>query len=454
MREAHVSKRRVGCGGFGFVILRCAVVPVDVLRHIRHSALTLTILLISTVLLQAQTASRADAAAGAVGSGKTAGAPKLGIEVVPGGLLAASVAAAADVTQSDTVARGVNRSVYDKIWQFAKWYENDSNPIVQQVLFSGRYQHEYNALKADQGDNGEVNVRRMRFGPKVTLFRNWLVHGEVEVNPQEADPFYLRVTDLYVTWTKSPAFEVTVGKHGVAFTMDGSTSSKELLSIDRSNLSNNIWFPQEYIPGVSVSGEIDAWRYYSGVYSGGTANREFGEFDAGVFTLAAVGYDFGEALAVKEALLMGNYVYQQEDPGNTFTRQLEHVGSVNFKFEAERWGVRGDLSYASGYLGQSDLFGLMAMPFVNLTDKLQAIGRYTLITSDLANGVRLATYEKRVVSGRGDRYREGYLGLNYFLYGHKLKLQSGLQVADLRDRANHGAEYVGVSWTNGLRVSW
>ena len=259
----------------------------------------------------------------------------------------------AAVTQSDAVARDVNRSAYDKIWQFAKWYDSDSNPVVQQVLFSGRYQHEYNALGADQGDNGEWNVRRMRFGPKVILFRNWLVHGEIEVNPQEADPFYLRVTDLYVKWTKSPAFQVTVGKHGVAFTMDGSTSSKELLTIDRSNLSNNLWFGYEYIPGVSVSGELGAWRYYGGIYSGGTKNREFGEFDAGVFTLVAVGYNFGEALGVKEALLMGNYVYQQEDPHNTFTRPLDHVGSVNFKFEAERWGVRGDLSYASGYHGNA-----------------------------------------------------------------------------------------------------
>ena len=87
----------------------------------RHIALTLAILLISTPLLQAQTAARADSAAGVVARGESVGASKLGAEVVPGGLLAASVAAAA-VTQSDAVARGVNRSVYDKIWQFARWY--------------------------------------------------------------------------------------------------------------------------------------------------------------------------------------------------------------------------------------------------------------------------------------------------------------------------------------------
>ena len=44
----------------------------------------------------------------------------------------------------------------------------------------------------------EWNVRRMRFGPRITFFRNFLLHAEVEVNPQEHDPFYVRLTDAYV----------------------------------------------------------------------------------------------------------------------------------------------------------------------------------------------------------------------------------------------------------------
>jgi hypothetical protein len=45
-------------------------------------------------------------------------------------------------------------------------------------------------------------------------------------------------------------------------------------------------------------------------------------------------------------------------------------------------------------------------------------------------------------------------GANYFFYGHKLKLQSGLQYADMDDRAGDGGAYSGVSWTTGLRVGW
>ena len=104
---------------------------------------------------------------------------------------------------------------------------------------------------------------------------------------------------------------VTLGKHGVLFTMDGATSSRELLTIDRSNLTNNIWFPQEYMPGVSVSGRLAPWVYRAGVYSAGEMNREFGEFNGGAFALGVLGYDFADSLGAKEALLAGNYVYQQ-----------------------------------------------------------------------------------------------------------------------------------------------
>jgi phosphate-selective porin OprO/OprP len=301
-------------------------------------------------------------------------------------------------------------------------------------------------------------VRRLRIGPRITLFRTITVHSEVELDPQRDaernEPLYVRFTDFYVQWTKSGRMVLTVGKQSAPFTVDGATSSRELLTIDRSNLANNIWFPQEYLPGVSVSGRRAPWVYRVAVYSAGEMNREFGEFSGGTATLGALGYDFAPSLGVREALLTGNYVYQNADRDNTFTRQLEHIGSVNFRFETTRWGARTDFSTASGYLGQSDLWAFQAMPFVNATAKLQFVTRYTFISSDGPNGIRLGTYETRVVPGRGDEYNELYLGANYYFYGHRLKLQSGVQFADMNDRVNDGGAYSGVAWTTGLRVGW
>ena len=253
-------------------------------------------------------------------------------------------------------------------------------------------------------------------------------------------------------WNRSTGVVVTVGKQGLPFTVEGATSSRELLTIDRSNLSNNIWFPQEYAPGISVSGRFAPWVYRVGAYSAGAANREFGKFSGGVFGLASGGYDFAKALGAREALLSGNYVYQHPDPDNTFTRQLEHVASANFRFETRRWGARADLSTATGYLGQSDLWSVMAMPFFNATSKLQVIGRYTVLRSDAPRGVRLATYESRLVPGRGDEYDEWYGGVNYYFYGHRLKLQTGVQSVHMTDRDTDA--YSGVSWITGVRVGW
>jgi phosphate-selective porin OprO/OprP len=305
-------------------------------------------------------------------------------------------------------------STYDKIWRFAEWYHDDSNPVVQRVMFTGRFQHDLATINSVEGDLDESNVRRLRLGPRVTFLRRYLFHAEMELNPQERDPLYVRFTDLYVQWSRSGRLALTVGKQGVPFTMEGATSSKELITIDRSNLANNIWFPQEYMSGASVSGRTASWVYRAGVYSAGAMTREFGEFNGGAFTLGVLGYDFAKPLGVKEALLAGNYVYQQSDPNNTFTRQLDHILSVNFKFDTDKWGLRSDISTASGYRGQSDLWGLMAMPLVNITDKLQLVTRYTHLASDDPNGVRLATYESRVVPGRGDEYNELYLGANYY----------------------------------------
>ena len=357
--------------------------------------------------------------------------------------------------QSTQAAEKKEPSIYDKIWgPFTNWYDNKENPVVQRVVFTGRYHQDFASVDADQGETEEWNVRRVRFGPRITFFRNYLLHTEVEVNPQEHDPFYVRLTDAYVAWSRNPTLTITVGKHSVPFTQEGATSSRELITIDRSNLANNIWFGQEYMPGVTVSGRKNAWTWRGSVYSSGAANREFGEFNGGVFTLALLGYDFAKKLGVREAVVTGNYLYQQPDVNNTFTRRYEHITSVHFRLDDGRWGARGDVSTGAGYLGQRDILGVMLMPYFNVTDKLQLVGRYLFLESDGNNGVSLPTYESRVTRGNGDQYTEGYLGVNYYFYGHRLKLQSGVEFGEMQDRASDGGAYSGTSWVTGLRVGW
>jgi phosphate-selective porin OprO/OprP len=342
-------------------------------------------------------------------------------------------------------------SIFDRIWGYATWYHDEENAVIQKFQFTGRYQLDY--AWVDEGDYTDWDTRRWRLGGKATLFHDFTLHGEVDLYPDD-DGYYQRMTDAYIAWSRNKALKLTVGKQSAAFTMDGSTSSKELLAIDRSNLANNLWFTEEYIPGVSAGGETSGWNYFLGLYSAGARNEEFGEFDGGAFVLATVGYNFARQLDVKQAALNLNYVYNTGDEPDSFTRPLENVVSLNFDFNAGRWGFRADVSGATGHGTQSDLWGGMLMPYFNFTKRLQGVLRYTYVASTDDNGVRFARYENQVVSGRGDQYQEFYAGLNYYLYKHKLKIQTGVQYADMQDQAADGGSYAGWAWTTGFRISW
>ena len=126
------------------------------------------------------------------------------------GLILGTSLASAQSTQPKPAEK--KPSIYDRIWTpLTTWYDDTENPVVQRILFTGRFQYDWAMVDADQGEHNEANIRRVRFGPRVTLFTDYLVHVEVEINPQERDPFYVRLTDAYVAWQKNPKAVISVG---------------------------------------------------------------------------------------------------------------------------------------------------------------------------------------------------------------------------------------------------
>ncbi len=360
---------------------------------------------------------------------------------------------AASVTPAKSADAKEDESVFDSVWDAARLYKNDDSKGLNELRIVGRLHLDNYRVDSDQGDASDLVVRRARLGAKARLFRKLEAHVETELDLEGA-PLYSRLTDAYLAWKFSDAARLTLGKHSVKFTLDGSTSSNELLTIDRSNVANNFWFTDEYIPGVSVSGKSGQWSYYTGVYSGGREDREFGDFDGGWFWVAAAGHDFGDALGLERALVRADFVYNEPDADSDFTKPFENIGALVLVLDGGRWGFSGDLVRGNGFLGQSDAVGVTALPWFSITDRLQLAGRYTFVKSDERNGVRLNRYENVVTGGKGDRYDELYAGLNYLIYGHKLKAQTGLSWADMSDRAGDGGAYDGWSWTTALRASW
>lgn len=348
----------------------------------------------------------------------------------------------------------VEQNTICDIFDKAVLYKNEDYLPFQKFALSGRLQADTAFFDADQGEYDSLEWRRFRMGFKSTHFDHFTIHAEADLDLVDSDPLYTKLTDAYVGWSKSDALEIKIGKQGALFTMDGATSSKSLIRMERSLLSNNLWFTEEYFTGASASGEIGNWVYNTGIFAS-DGGPEFGDFEAGYFGLFSIGYDFAEAIGLDTALVRGDYVYN--DPtGNGIlnTRSLSNVVSLNATLEKGKWGLRTDFSTACGWGTQSDLDAIAIMPYYNISDDWQLVASWNYVTSDQLNGVRLDRYENRIVSGRSDEANEFYFGVNRYICGHKLKWQAGVEYTTAEDAANDGGAYDGWGFSSGIRISW
>jgi phosphate-selective porin OprO/OprP len=360
-----------------------------------------------------------------------------------------SLILAAPALAGDSEASG-----YDRVWSHATLYESQDDGFVRSVALSGRLQWEAMHFEADSKDFDDDSWRRFRFGFKAKFAGDWVaqLEGDFDVNESFGD-WYTRLTDAYIGWQPDDARDLRILKHSAGFTLDGATSSKKLLTLQRSNLTNNLWFTAEYFTGISLAGELDTgWSYKAGLFST-DGDDELSSFDASYFVLTSLGYNWAAKLGMDNATVRLDYVYNDRDTDNN-TRDFSNVASLTTQWEQGRWGLWTDLAAGRGYFDQSDVWGLSLMPFYNSSEMIQWVARYTYIESDDANGVRLGRYHGEVTVGRGDEYQEIYAGVNVFFYGHKLKWQTGLEYAEMDDRAADGGDHDGWGISTGLRIYW
>lgn len=360
--------------------------------------------------------------------------------------LAATPGAAAEESAGQT---------FDRIWSHATLYEDEDNRYMQRLALSGRLQFESVYFDADEGRYSDpFTWRRFRLGLKAKLFRDWGAHIEAAFDLNESlGDIYQSLTDAYVSWRPDDSLELKVLKQSVGFTLDGATSSTRLLTMQRNNLSNNLWFTQEYFTGIAGRGSIDdRWQYGAGLYSS-DGSKGLSRFDASWFALLSLGYRFAGSAESDSGLVRVDYVYQDEDP-NAATRPFSQVLSLVTQWRSGSWGLRTDLAGGDGFGGQSNLWGLVLMPSYDFSPRIQTVLRYTYIRSADDNGLRLTRYADRIVSGRGNVYNELYGGLNVYFYGHKLKWQTGLEYDHMRDDADDGGAYRGWGLSTGIRLYW
>jgi len=348
------------------------------------------------------------------------------------------------------------KSGFDKAWSYMTLYSNKESYGIQKFAFVGRAQFDSVWVDPNEQENwNDVAWRRFRAGFKLDFLQTWVAHIEAELDlNKDFDDWFTRLTDAYIGWSPTNDLKIKVLKQSAGFTLDGTTSSKNLLTLERNNVTNNLWFTKEYFNGALVSGKFSEGLSYKASIFSSDGDPDWGWNDASWFTFWSMGYTLGNAK------LNVDYVYQGEDE-NANTRDFEQVLSLNGQWQEGPWGLRGDLAFGKGFVdkGQSDVWGFYLMPYYDINKHTQIVMAYTYVDGDGDNSVHLNRYELKSLEnndagGKGDRYNEIYGGFNVYFYGHKFKWQTGLSYATMDDAANDGGEFKGWTLNTGLRVSW
>jgi hypothetical protein len=190
------------------------------------------------------------------------------------------------------------QSTFDRIWGYLTLYKNEDNAVLQEFRLIGRYQGQYHWAKGDTGKDHGWENRRMRFGFKSRFARQFSCKLEIEF--KDTDPNYNSLTEAYVDWESNEKFHLAVGKVMVRYTQEGSVSSNEILTFERSLLVTQVWPVPEYLTGISLDGKLSGGRflYRVGTFAG-DEEAEFSQFDAGFGYLGSVGYDFGKTTGLE-----------------------------------------------------------------------------------------------------------------------------------------------------------
>lgn len=388
----------------------------------------------------------------------------------------------------------------------------DSNPWLSEVNFFGRFH--YNAAYVDgEGTNGQdwnegySEARRLRLGTKISFLDYFTLkavanfvddqtnNGSAIPSARELDWGYQDFDEATLTFDAKRAFQVDqldkldliygrIKWHGG---LEARTSSNELLTVERSAISNKV-YDSARPTGFAINAVKGRWNALLGIYSSdggqfdpalgeGIGNRPNNEFIGGWND--DLMYNAEVLYTVNDELRLGfEFLYNSANratnalPGSddnlipykwatTFSAEYAFAASAGINAELF-YGDNGNIDQRVGPDGsmerQGGFGGVVVTPYYWIIPaKLQAVGQFMYAASEENQGMRANSRYLRAAnsgatnSGRGDELISVYGGLNWLICGDNLKLQAGVQYEHLQTPNVGRGEASAVSYLMGFR---
>lgn len=368
-------------------------------------------------------------------------------------------------------------------------YEGDG--FIKKVKFKGRYHGQWISQTEDINgvyNNGyhEYQNRRFRLGIEIEMAHDLTLVASNNIadgtgGGTGTDPghglaygrFFDDWDELNLAWEPSDDFYVIVGKQKQKITRENTTSSNSILTIERSPIVSSVVSNKPW--GVAVGFNALGLSHEVGAYVAGgerEANMERWDYvslDSRASFTYRTSFDISE-----ETTLFFDYQYTDNSSGvvNPGTGLLggangpgpigdtnlgsifEHVVAVGTESKWGQLGLTTDFIYAAnGLTGGGlpvgyDTYGVVIMPYYDITDKLQLVTKYSYMEEGREQRTQRFDVRQSV-----ENYHTFYAGLNYYICKHNLKLMAGYEYAT-GDVFNSVNEVDTGSWMLAVRTSW
>ncbi len=322
----------------------------------------------------------------------------------------------------------------DALDNLGRVYKNDEDEYLQELWLLGRYHGQYHWTEASTGEDDGYETRRFRLGGQAKVFRKMTLHAQM-VSGADIDPFYNGFTELWAQWAFSPEFALTLGQQKHRFTHDRNVSSRYLNYLERSMLTN--MFNADYTPAITVQGKVNNTSYYTGFFTNATGQnigQAFTELDSGYSYIGAVYHDLGKTAWADIVTLHATYLHSDSNQNATNLNRFDNGLSGAFIVTKGHAAVVTEVVSGIGS-DTGNATGLNLQPSYFINHEWQIATRYQLAVSNDNEGLQpQRRYEAEAGVAPGDLYQAGYVGLNYYIAKHRLKLMTGLEFASMSDQ--------------------
>ncbi|MEM0965149.1 MAG: porin [Verrucomicrobiota bacterium] len=321
-------------------------------------------------------------------------------------------------------------------------YVTPKRSDVKKLAIRGRAQWQFGYVSPDSdiegaptNDYSTFEIRRLRIGTQGALFQNLSFDIRANVLPEGAD---LDTAEL--VYTGLEGIDIGVGKTKPAIGMEESTSSTDILTVERSYPAN--FFAVDKNVGIWAEGDAGPVGLNVGIFNGENENENAldSDNDSHFLYILRAGFDAGDYLPDDMEGGIFFETVQNQDNDSEEAYQFEQAYSIGAEIEVGPFGLMGNYLWGTLTEDDNDVFGFVVMPWFYVTEKLQLVAQYNYLESDEGNAIGVQSRyigraaiddQSDVDADEGNEWQAVYLGANYYIAGNNLKLMGGVEWAEL-----------------------